>query len=324
MADRAVVTGGAGFIGSHLVDALLGRGDAVWVVDDLSNGRQERVDERASFHELDISDHRALLEFVEGHGPFDRWYHFAAQADLRVSVADPVFDGRVNVLGTVAVLDAARQDGAQVTFASTGGAIYGEVLPPTSEAAPERPVAPYGAAKLAAEKYVAQHARLNALPHAIMRFANVYGPRQDPYGEGGVVAIFGGCALEGRRAKVFGDGQQTRDYVYVGDVVDATIRAADVAAAGGDAELRGDGDLPVYNVGRGVETTVLELWDATVRAAATGADPGFDVEPARSGELQRSALDAARARRLLGAPVDTPLEEGLARTLAWLGTRARA
>jgi UDP-glucose 4-epimerase len=252
----------------------------------------------------------------------DRWYHLAAQADVRVSVDEPRFDAQVNVLGTIAVLQAAQLHDAPVTFASTGGAIYGEAAPPTPESAPARPESPYGAAKLSGEEYLAQFARLNGGRHCVVRYANVYGPRQDPHGEGGVVAIFGGLALDRRDARVFGDGHQTRDFVYVGDVAEATIAAADCAARGDDETLRAHGSVPIYNIGTGRETSVLELW--STMQSCVDATLGTNFEPARPGELVRSALDASRARHVLGIAIDTPLSTGVDATLAWLKSQVRA
>ena len=322
MTQRAVVTGGAGFIGSHLADRLLAEGWDVHVVDDLSNGHRHNVPADASFHELDVSDVNALLVLAESIGPVDRWFHLAAQADVRVSVADPVHDARVNVIGTINVLQAAALHEAPVLLASTGGAIYGAAPLPTPETAPARPESPYGAAKRAAEEYLAQDARLNGGRHAVVRYANVYGPRQDPHGEGGVVAIFGGRALAGTAARIFGDGTQTRDFVYVGDVVDATIAASDAAASGSDEDLRAGGDLPIYNVGTAVETTVLDLWASMERTV--GRELGIEFADARPGELDRSALDASRARTRLRVGIDTSIDEGVAATLEWLGSRVEA
>ncbi|MCW2960889.1 MAG: NAD-dependent epimerase/dehydratase family protein [Thermoleophilia bacterium] len=323
MADRVVVTGGAGFIGSTLADALVARGDDVHVIDNLATGRRDQVPNAATFHELDISDVDALHDLAAEIGPIARWYHLAAQADVRVSVTDPAFDARVNVIGTIGVLRAARLHDAIVIFASTGGAIYGECSNgPAPESTPELPESPYGAAKLAAEVFLGQDARLYGGRHTVMRYANVYGPRQDPHGEAGVVAIFGGRVLRGEPARIFGDGTQTRDYVYVGDVVAATIAAADAAADGSDADLRAAGTLPIYNIGTGNETSVLELWDTTERAA--GTELGREFHAARDGEVLRSVLDASHARTRLGVTFDTPLEQGLKATIEWLDTRVEA
>ncbi|MCW2924208.1 MAG: NAD-dependent epimerase/dehydratase [Thermoleophilia bacterium] len=323
MGDRIVVTGGAGFIGSHLADALVARGDEVHVLDNLATGRRSQVPEGATFHELDVSDVDAVARLAEQIGPVARWYHLAAQADVRVSVEDPAFDARVNVIGTISVLAAARLHGAPVTFASTGGAIYGEVDAPADEEHPQLPPSPYGAAKLAGEVFLAQDSRLNGARHAVVRYANVYGPRQDPHGEAGVVAIFAGRVLAGRAATIFGDGEQVRDYVYVGDVVAATIAAADAAAAGTDDDLREGGlRIPVYNVGTGVATSVVELWDAVERVHGSSLERDF--QPKREGEILRSVIDASRARTRLGVSFDTPLEDGLAATIQWLSSRDEA
>lgn len=323
MGERVVVTGGAGFIGSHLADALVARGDEVHVVDNLATGRRDQVPDDATFHQLDVSDVKALGALAASIGPIARWYHLAAQADVRVSVEEPAFDATVNVIGTISVLAAARRDGAIVTLASTGGAIYGEVVEPANEQHPELPPSPYGAAKLASEVYLAQDSRLSGAHHTVVRFANVYGPRQDPHGEAGVVAIFAGRVLEGRPCRIFGDGEQTRDYVYVADVVAATIAAADAAADGSDTDLR-DGNLvvPIYNVGTGVATSVLQLWDTMELAA--GTTNGRDFEAARDGEIRNSVLDASFATKRLGVTFDTPFQQGLLATIEWLGGRVQA
>jgi UDP-glucose 4-epimerase len=306
---RAIVTGGAGFIGSHVVDALLGRGYEVVVVDDLSSGRRENVPASARLVQQDIRDPVVVELFreVRPHVCF----HLAAQADVRVSVQDPVDDSAVNVLGTVQVLEAARACDAQVVFASTGGAIYGECEGPAPESAPPLPVSPYGAAKLAAEAYIATYNRLYGASHVVLRYANVYGPRQDPHGEAGVVAIFLGRLARGERCRIFGDGRQTRDYVYVDDVVRATLAAA--GRRGG-----------VYNVGTGVETSVLDLYDRCRRLAGLDLDP--EEAPPRLGELRRSVLDPSLAAKELRWRAAVPLEEGLRRTweaIAGEGGRAR-
>lgn len=312
-ASRAVVTGGAGFIGSHIVDALIAAGSEVHVVDNLATGKRDRVHSDAAFHLVDVADANALSAFREAVGPVDVWYHMAAQADVRVSVDDPVADAMTNIVGTIRVLETAAHDSAQVVLASTGGAIYGDVIPPTVEHSTIQPESPYGAAKYAAETYVGTWARLHGAPHAIVRYANVYGPRQDPHGEAGVVAIFGGRLLDGEGVTIFGDGSATRDYVYVGDVVQATIAAGRAAAARPRASWR---DVPVYNVGSGVETSVLDLWTTLQQVA--GLESSYTCADPRPGELQRSALDASRARTELGIPIDTPLSVGLNETVAWM------
>src|SRR6478735_4663821 len=243
---RALVTGGAGFIGSHVVEALVARGDEVHVVDDLSRGKRERVPAAATLHVHDIREPLdAIVRESGAHGIV----HLAAQADVRVSVADPTLDASVNVLGTINVLEAARDAGARVVFASTGGAIYGECTRPAVEEDPCRPLAQYGASKLAGEGYLGTYARLYDTPHVALRLGNVYGPRQDPHGEAGVVAIFLGRLRDGEPCRIFGDGSQSRDYVYVEDVARATLAALDGDPGG------------VFNVGTGTATSVLELYE---------------------------------------------------------------
>jgi UDP-glucose 4-epimerase len=296
---KALITGGAGFIGSHLLDALLDRGDTVAVVDDLSTGRREHVPDGVALYVSDIAD---IAEAMERERP-DVVFHLAAQADVRKSVADPANDARVNVAGTASVLEAAQRAGVRrVLLASTGGALYGESAPiPTPEDAPLEPYSPYGASKAAAETYLGLFTRLHGLSTMALRFGNVYGPRQDPHGEAGVIAIFAGAVAEGRPVTVFGDGMQTRDYVYVGDVV-----AASLAAAASDA-------TGAVNVGTGVETSVLDLV-AAIGARAVHA-------PARRGEVARSCLDVGRAETVLGWRAAVSLEDGLRRTREAVGGR---
>lgn len=308
---RALVTGGAGFIGSNLVDGLLAAGHEVVVVDDLSTGRRANVAPEAELVELDITDAAALARAVERAQP-EVVFHLAAHIDVRVSVRDPAHDARVNVEGTVNVLQAARAAGARrVVLSSTGGAIYGDAATiPTPEDAPIRPLAPYGQSKHAAEGYGALFARLYGLSTVALRYANVYGPRQDPLGEGGVVAIFCGALASGRTPTIFGDGRQTRDFVYVGDVVRANLLAADA-----------DWTEPL-NVGSGVETSVLELADA-LRELGGGAPFQPVHAPARAGEVARSCLDATRARAAIGWEPQVDLAEGLRRTLEHVAAGAR-
>jgi UDP-glucose 4-epimerase len=301
---RAIVTGGAGFIGSHVADALAARGDEVHVLDDLSHGSRESVPKHARLHEGDIrSDADAVFDEVRP----DACFHLAAQADVRVSVEDPVYDADVNVLGTLRVLEAARRHGTKIVFASTGGAIYGECEAPAPEDAERRPLAPYGTSKLAGEEYLATYNRLYGTGHVGLRYGNVYGPRQDPHGEAGVVAIFMGLLKGDGTPRIFGDGRQTRDYVFVGDVVDATLAALD--HPGG-----------VLNVGTGVETSVLELYEAISRVSGVEREP--ELAPARLGELQRSFLDPGRTERELGWRPRHSLDDGLRATWEWMSARA--
>ena len=306
---RTLVTGGAGFIGSNLVDALLARGDEVTVVDDLSTGRRGNLDGAlaagAELVELDIREADALAELVAARRP-EAVFHLAAQIDVRKSLADPAFDAAVNVGGTANLLEAVRgAGGARVVFASTGGAIYGEgegKALPLGEDAPIEPFSAYGQSKYAAEGYLALYERLYGLSGVSLRFGNVYGPRQDPLGEAGVIAIFCGKLAAGERPTVYGDGTQTRDYIYVSDVVAAALAAAGSEATG-----------PI-NIGTGVETDVLEL---AARLGELGGAESFEPElaPPRTGEVQRISLDAGRAERELGWSAQVGVEEGLRLTL---------
>ena len=309
---RSLVTGGAGFIGSNLVDALLARGDEVTVVDDLSTGRLSNLDQAlaagAELRELDIRDAAALAALAAERQP-QTIFHLAAQIDVRKSIADPAWDASINVGGTANVLDAARAAGSErVVFVSTGGAIYGEgegQQLPLDEGAPIAPMSAYGQSKFAAEGYLALYERLYGLSTVALRLGNIYGPRQDPLGEAGVIAIFCGLIGSGGGPTVFGDGEQTRDYVYVGDVVSAALAAAGSSANG-----------PI-NVGTGRETSVLELVAALRELSGTeGFEPEF--APPRTGEVQRIALDAGRAQRELGWRAEVGLDEGLKLTLASL------
>ena len=306
---RALVTGGAGFIGSNLVDALLDRGDEVVVVDDLSSGKESNLEQATSrgvvLQRADIRDGARMQELVAEARP-DVVFHLAAQIDVRVSVDRPDFDARTNVEGTVNVLEAAHRAGVRrVVFSSTGGAIYGDTeTVPTPEDHVARPMAGYGTSKLCAEQYLGLYERLHGLSTVALRFGNVYGPRQDPHGEAGVIAIFCGRYFSGGQPKVFGDGRQTRDYIYVGDLVEAIIAA-------GDADVTG-----AINIGTEEETTVLDLIDA-IRDAGDADNP-FEPEfaPARLGEIERSCLAVAKAREVLGWEAQTRVREGIAKTLA--------
>jgi UDP-glucose 4-epimerase len=303
---KTLVTGGAGFIGSNLVDALVARGDDVAVIDNLATGKRENLEHAlangAELIELDVRDAEAVAAAVERVGP-EAIFHLAAQIDVRKSVADPAHDSRVNVEGTINVLNAALAAGVRrLINTSTGGAIYGEgQILPAPEDHPVAPESPYGLSKFCAENYCALFTRLHGLSTVSLRYGNVYGPRQDPLGEAGVIAIFCGKLLDGGRPQIFGDGKQTRDYVYVGDVVDANLRAA-------DSDITG-----AFNVGRGVATSVLDI----VEALAAQSDNGFEADhlPARTGEVQHIALDPSRTKAELGWEAQVDLEQGLSRTL---------
>jgi len=305
---KAFVTGGAGFIGSNLVDALVDRGDEVEVLDDLSTGRGSNLEvavaRGAMLHEGDVRDGERVAALIRAAAP-DAVFHLAAQIDVRRAVADPAFDADVNVGGTINVLEAARRAGVpRVVHSSTGGAIYGDAATiPTAEATAPAPLAPYGQSKHAAEGYCGLYGRLHGLSTVSLRYANVYGPRQDPHGEGGVVAIFCGKLLEGGRPVAFGDGRQTRDYVYAGDIVAANLAAAATSWEG------------ACNIGTGTETTVIELAAALRELAGSG---GFELEhaPGRPGEVHRSAVDPALAAEVLGWRAQVGLTDGLRRTLA--------
>ena len=297
---RAIVTGGAGFVGSHVVDALVAQAAEVAVVDSLVHGSKDNVPAAAELHVRDIRE--PLDDVFDAVRP-EAVFHLAAQADVRVSVERPVEDADVNVLGTVRILESARKHDAQVVFSSTGGAIYGDCTRPATEDSPCQPLSPYGTAKLAGEEYLRAFNRLYGSKHIALRYGNVYGPRQDPHGEAGVVAIFLGALLRGEQARIFGDGSQTRDYVYVGDVARATIST--IGHEGG-----------VFNVGTGRETSVTELYELCARVA--GADTPAEHAPARLGELQRSYLDTTLAAETLGFSAMVDLEDGLRSTWDWV------
>ena len=311
---RALVTGGAGFIGSTLVDRLLAEGHGVDVVDDLSSGSlgnlaeaRSNPDHDYSFHRLDIRS-PDLVELMAHRRP-EVVFHLAAQADVRVSVDRPAFDADVNILGTINVLEGARAAGSRkVVFAGSGGTLYGETKEiPTRESAPQHPTSPYGVSKKSAIDYLHAYRELHGLEYTALALANVYGPRQDPHGEAGVVAIFSGLLLAGKPCTIFGDGEQTRDFVFVDDVVDAFSRAA----------ARGDGLL--VNIGTGVETSVNQLYSTMASLTSAAAAPKY--APARTGELRRSALDPARAAVQLGWAPWTTLEEGCRQVLRWFSRR---
>jgi UDP-glucose 4-epimerase len=306
VSSRAIVTGGAGFIGSHVVDALLRDGYEVTVVDDLSSGEAGRVAGEAELRELDIVDFDRLCALVEEVQP-DAIFHLAAQASVVASVANPGRDCEVNVMGTLNVVESAGRCRAPVVFTSTGGALYGDgASRPTSEQSLPFPLSPYGASKLAGEAYVNTWSLSSGIPHAVCRLGNVYGPRQSPHGEAGVVAIFSDHLFTGRAPKLYGHGKPTRDYVYVGDVVKALLAAS--------------GKSGTYNVATSVETDVATIWRELQGVAAQMNAPGTVGDPAalqpqladlRPGELQHSRLDISRAQKELGWSPEVPIAQGL-------------
>ncbi len=313
---RVLVTGGAGFIGSALVERLLSEGWDVDVVDDLSTGSLPNLAEaraqrtpRCTFQRLDIRS-AGMVELMTHRKP-EVVFHLAAQASVTVSVADPALDADVNVVGSLRVLEGARAAGTRkIVFAGSGGTLYGvPQATPTPETHPHQPISPYGVSKKAVVDYLHYYREVHGLEYTVLALANVYGPRQDPHGEAGVVAIFAGKLLGGQPSTIYGDGKQTRDFVFVDDVADAFARAADRA-----------GGL-IVNIGTGTETSVEELYD--LMAGALGVEDTPKYEPPRPGDLRRSALDPARARMQLGWKPWTPLEEGVARTIEWFQQQAR-
>jgi UDP-glucose 4-epimerase len=309
MAKTVLVTGGAGFIGSHVADRFTAEGWQVTVLDDLSSGREENLTPGARFVRGDITSPEAATLVREGR--FDVMCHLAAQIDVRRSVLDPVYDATRNVLGTLNLMQAVQASGypTRVVFSSTGGALYGDFDPPPSaETFLKDPESPYGIAKLSVEYYLAYYGRVHKLDTVALRYGNVYGPRQDPHGEAGVVAIFCNRVLDGRALTVFGDGTQTRDYVYAGDVAAANF----AAATSGSLPAPGRVDARAFNIGTGIETTVNTL--ASTIADVSGATAPIDYAPARAGELARSALDTAKAHAVLGWSPGVSLRDGLANT----------
>jgi UDP-glucose 4-epimerase len=309
MSIRILVTGGAGFIGSHTVDALVAAGGyQVSILDNLSAGKREQINPQASFNQADLCDSAAVKAVIDRERP-EIIVHLAAQMDVRRSVADPSFDAQVNLVGFLNLMEAAREQGfRRVIFASTGGAIYGEQeVFPCDEEHPRRPVSPYGVAKYSTEAYLFFYKVQYGVDYVALRYANVYGPRQDPHGEAGVVAIFCGRILEGQPCTIYGDGGQTRDYVYVGDVVRANLAAVSSQVSG------------AFNVGTGIETDVNQLYQALAEAAGTTAAPIHG--PARAGEQRRSVISAARAARELTWKPQVALGDGLARTYTFFKER---
>jgi UDP-glucose 4-epimerase len=308
VAKRAIVTGGAGFIGSHVVDALISNGSSVVVVDDLSTGDAGRVNAEADLEVVDITDAAGVDKVFDRFQP-EVVYHLAAQSSVTVSVKDPLRDCRANVVGTLNVLEAASRHRACVVFTSTGGALYGNDAPlPTPEERIPAPISPYGASKWAGEAYVATWARSAGLPHAVCRLGNVYGPRQSPHGEAGVVAIFSDMLLRGELPKLYGHGLPTRDYIHVTDVASALTRAA--------------GHFGVFNIAAGTETSVRVIFDELQRLAGTSLEPR--LEPLRAGELERSRLDPTKAAEVLGFRASIPLEDGLRSTFEWFADGSTA
>lgn len=320
MARRVLVTGGAGFIGSHVADVFIAEGDEVSVLDDLSSGKRDQVPSDAEFHHLDICSSDAARLVREGR--FDVICHLAAQIDVRKSVADPAYDAGKNIVGSLNLLEAVRASAAgkgsaatRFIFSSTGGAVYGDLVdPPTAENAPKDPQSPYGTAKLSVEYYMGYYARVHGLDTVALRYANVYGPRQDPFGEAGVVAIFCNRLIEGTPLTIFGDGLQTRDYVYAGDVARANFlasRAELPPAAGVDSRA--------FNVGTSVETDVVEL-ARRLREVSGKSSARVEHAPARPGEQRRSAVDPGKAARTLGWKPQMTIDDGLRRTYEWFVT----
>jgi len=306
---RILVTGGAGFIGSHTVDALVAAGaHEVSVLDSLSSGKREQVNPAARFYETDLRNAEAILPILEREKP-EVIYHLAAQMDVRRSVADPALDAGINLVGFLNVMEAARRNGLRrVVFASTGGAIYGEQEQfPCDEGHPRRPVSPYGVAKLATEAYLFFYKVQYGVDYVALRYANVYGPRQDPHGEAGVVAIFCGRMLGSMPSTIFGDGEQTRDYIFVGDVARANVAA--LGAKASDA----------FNIGTGVETSVNQLYRSLASAAGLKTPPSY--APARPGEQRRSVISPARAGQVLGWRPEVTLDDGLERTFKFFKDR---
>jgi UDP-glucose 4-epimerase len=308
---KALVTGGAGFIGSHVADTFIANGWEVTIVDDLSSGKRENIPEKSKFHEIGVNSPE-FSRLVTA-GKFDVVVHLAAQMDVRKSVADPVADANTNILGTLNLMEALRKSATatRVIFTSTGGVLYGDFnTPPNYETYPKDPESPYAIAKLSIEYYLAYYSRVHGQEYAALRFGNVYGPRQNPHGEAGVVAIFCGRILENRPLTVFGDGLQTRDYVYVTDVAHSVWLAATKALP-----EKGRLDERGFNVGTGKGTSVLEI--ASLLQKSAGSNVPIELAPHRPGEQQESFVNADKARDLLGWTPQVTLEEGLGKSYAW-------
>ena len=315
MRRRVLVTGGAGFIGSHVADAFLGAGWAVTIIDNLSRGRMQNVPAGADFLRMDVGSVEARE--VVASCRFDAICHHAAQVDVRVSVADPILDAEENILALLNVLEGARECGTKrFILVSSGGVVYGERKPPHAETAPKLPLSPYGVGKLAGEHYLACYSQLYGLEGVTLRYSNVYGPRQDPHGEAGVVAIFGNRLREGRPVLVYGDGEQTRDYVFVSDVARANLLAAEADLPPPDGTI----DARAFNIGTGVETSVNALAAAMIQASGVRVD--VEHAPPRAGELLASALVVEKAGRGLGWVPRVGLADGLRATYEWIAKGA--
>jgi UDP-glucose 4-epimerase len=305
---KILVTGGAGFIGSSLADRLISLGHEVSIIDNLSTGKKEHINPRARFHEMDISDD-AVTRVFEAHAP-QLVFHLAAQIDVRKSVQDPLYDARSNILGTINLLkESARSGVRKFIFSSSGGVLYGETPEPAIEEDPPKPISPYGVAKLAGEGYIRCFAEWNGLDYTILRYANVYGPRQDPKGEAGVVSIFMGQIASGEGSVLYGEGRLERDYVFVDDVVKANVSCID------------KGTRETYNIGTGIATSVESLHMQI--AAVMGRQNEKEYKPKRAGEIDRNVLSVEKAGRELAWKPSVDLNEGLKRTLSWFSTKGQ-
>lgn len=299
---KILVTGGAGFIGSHLVDGLIEKGNEVHVIDNLSSGKKEHVSERAVFHQIDLGEYDKIFDILKDNN-FDVVYHLAAQMNIRKSVSDPVFDAKENIIDTLNLLEACVKGKVKhFVFSSSGGAVYGETYVPTSEEELEKPISLYGCAKLSIEKYLHYYGEVHGLKHTILRFANVYGPRQNPHGEAGVVAIFLDKMIKEENPVIYG-GNQTRDFIYVGDVVNACLMALE------------EKESEVYNVGFGNEVSINELFDKINRLFSDKFAPKYEEK--KSGEQERSCLDCKKAHEDLGWKTEVSFSVGLQKTLDW-------
>ena len=305
---KVLVTGGAGFIGSHIVDKLIEEGHDVVIVDNLSSGNEMNINKNAKFYRLDIEDPK--LESIYQEEQLDYITHHAAQKDVRLSVDDPIFDAKVNILGTINILqNCVKYKVKKVIFASTGGAIYGEQdFFPATEEHPQRPISPYGITKLVAEHYLFYYKTIHGLDYASLRYSNVYGPRQDPYGEAGVVAIFVQNMLNGQEPVINGDGEQTRDFVYIEDVVRANIAA-----------LSDDIQETVFNIGTGIEISINQIFDHLKQLINPALQKKYG--PSKQGEQMRSVIDYSKAEKVLGWKPHVPLPEGLKKTCEYFHSR---